>query len=411
MLRRDFLAAVSVASASALLSEPSAAQSAAPATAAIFGLDSPPVLQCPTPDGVTVVWAVNGASDGWVEYGPTEALGHKASSAHRGLVNYESRYHSVRLSGLKPGEPVFYRVASAPVTFNGPYKIVRGDAVTSKVYNYTPLSPAARGSFAVINDTHEKVPVLAALTEQLAKSPADVTVWNGDVFDDIRTDDQVVRNVLRPANTAYAAERPVLFAAGNHDHRGVAARVLPKAFAACPQSPALPWNFAIRNGPIAMIGLDTGEDKPDAHPTWAGLAAFEPYRVAQRDWLAEVLKRPDIASAPYLVVICHIPLVGLPGQNGGDTLQGYAAYCKHGQDVWQPLLTAAKACLVISGHTHKFRYDAPADGRPYGQVVGGGPTLTSATIIRGDADEKELRVKAVSLDGKELGAWTYTPRS
>ena len=40
-------------------------------------------------------------------------------------------------------------------------------------------------TFAVLNDTHEKEPTLAALTAALAKQPADLTVYNGDVFDDV----------------------------------------------------------------------------------------------------------------------------------------------------------------------------------------------------------------------------------
>ena len=31
----------------------------------------------------------------------------------------------------------------------------------------------------------------------------------------------------------------------------------------------MPYNFALRLGPIALVGLDTGEDKPDAHPVFA----------------------------------------------------------------------------------------------------------------------------------------------
>lgn len=418
MDRRQFLAAAASGVSLPLLTESSAsaqatrpAGSGATAGADPFRLDSPPVLQCPTSDGVTVVWAVTGPSAGWVEYGTTEQLGQTARAAHRGLTAYEPRYHAVRLSGLKPGESIFYRAVSAPVTFNGAYKIVRGEPTASRVYRYTPTSAANdRGSFAVMNDTHEREPTLTALTDRLAADPADLTVWNGDIFDDIRSDDQVVNNVLRPAGAAFAAEKPLLFSAGNHDHRGVAARTLVNAMAPWPQTPDLPWCYAVRSGPIAVIGLDTGEDKPDAHPVWAGLAAFEPYRVAQRDWLRATLQRPDIASAPFLVVCCHIPLVGRPGDNGGDTLEGYAAYCKQGQTLWEPLLSAAGVSVVISGHTHRHRYDAPAGGRSYGQLVGGGPKLEAATLIRGVADAKQLRVTATDLAGKELGAWTYAPR-
>jgi predicted phosphodiesterase len=286
------------------------------------------------------------------------------------------------------------------------------EAVASSVYRYVPTSAASdAATFAVLNDTHEKEPTLAALTAMLAKDPPDVTVYNGDVFDDVRDDDQVVRCVLRPAGAAYASERAVLFVPGNHDHRGVAARGLHRAFTPWPGQPGVPRCFAVRVGPVALVGLDTGEDKPDHHPAWAGLAAFEPYRAAQRDWLAAALDRREIASAPYLVVCCHIPLVGRPGDNPGDTLEGYAAYCRHAQQLWHPLLAAARAHVVISGHTHRHRYDAPDGDRPYAQLVGGGPQLDRATIIRGRADAGRLELTATACDdGRELGRWTFAPR-
>lgn len=409
MDRRQFLA-TAAASTGALLAAPSLRASPAPSTQA-FGLDSPPVLQNPTPDGVTVAWAVTGPAAGWVEYGPTKDLGRRAQAAVNGLLAYEPRFLSVRLAGLAPGEAVYYRVVSAPVTFHGPYKIERGEPVAGEVYRYVPPTAAADGAtFAVINDTHEKEPTLKAVTAALASDPADLTVYNGDVFDDVRADEQVVRCALRPAGAPYAAERAVLFVPGNHDHRGVAARGLARAFTPWPDEPAVPRCFAVRHGPVALIGLDTGEDKPDRHPAWAGLAAFEPYREAQRDWLARALKRPEIAAAPFLVVCCHIPLWGLPGANGGDTLEGYGSYCRHAQQLWHPLLAGAGAHVVVSGHTHRHRYDDPGAGRPYGQLVGGGPQLERATVIRGRADRNRLELTAADLTGRELGRWTFEPR-
>jgi predicted phosphodiesterase len=374
-------------------------------------LDSPPVLQNPGPRGVNVVWAVNQPATGWVEYGETPELGRRADAPVYGLNPYGSRFFNVRLAGLTPNETVYYRVAAAPVRFKSAYKIERGEAVLGPVYRWTPRDEKAeRASFAVINDTHERAETLAALTRQLAERPADLTIWNGDVFNDVRDEEQIVAQVLRPAGAAYAAERPVLFTSGNHDVRGVAARELSKAISPWSDEEPLGHCFAVRQGPLALVGLDTGEDKPDRHPVFAGLANFEAYREAQRDWLAAALRRPEIASAPYLVTFCHIPLWGLPGHNGGDTLQGFAFYCKQAQQLWHPLLAEAGAQLLISGHMHHFRYDAPSADRPYGQIVGGGPQLERATLIRGRADGSQLEVVASDMKQKELGRWQFAPR-
>lgn len=163
----------------------------------------------------------------------------------------------------------------------------------------------------------------------------------------------------------------------------------------------MPYNVARRHGPLALLTLDTGEDKPDAHPVFAGTAAYEPYRVRQAAWLREALARPEIASAPFKVVFCHIPLRGLPNDNDGLSLEGFAAWSGDGAKAWMPVLREAGAPLVISGHKHAWRVDDPAKGLPM-QVVGGGPDLHNATLIVLEADSQSLRVVIQDLSGKEL---------
>ena len=49
----------------------------------------------------------------------------------------------------------------------------------------------------------------------------------------------------------------------------------------------------------ALVGMDTGEDKPDGHPKWFGLANFEPYRKAQ-ETLVIPYKVPEAQPAGAL---------------------------------------------------------------------------------------------------------------
>lgn len=374
-------------------------------------LDSPPVLQNPSAHGVTVAWAVNAPATGWVEYGETPDLGKRADAAVLGQHVYSSKFFSVRLHDLEAGKCVYYRVVVVPIHFTDAYHIERGEPQTGDIYSWTTLDAnAPTASFATINDTHEREETLARLTAQLAEQPTDFTVWNGDVFNFVESEEQIVAQVLRPAGAAYAAEHPVLFTSGNHDFRGHHSRSLSQAIIPWQDNAACGRCFAVRQGPLAMVGLDTGEDKPDHHPVWAGLASFESYREAQRDWLSEVLRRSEIASAPYLIAFCHIPLWGLPGHNPGDTLEGYAFYSRHSQQLWHSLLEEAGVQLLITGHMHHYRYDAPTEEHSYGQIVGGGPDLEQATLIRGNADASRLEVVARSLNQVELGRWQFAPR-
>jgi predicted phosphodiesterase len=374
-------------------------------------LDSPPVLQNPTPHSVTVTWAVNGPATGWVEYGETSALGKRADAAIFGQHVYSSKFLRISLTGLEPGKAIFYRVVVAPIVYPNGSQVERGEAEFGPIYSWTPLDATAEAaSFSVINDTHEREETLAKLMMQLADNPTDLTVWNGDIFNFVENEEQIAAQVLRPAGAAYAAEHPVLFTSGNHDFRGQSARALSQAVSPWQDESPLGRCFAVRQGPLAIIGLDTAEDKPDRHPFWAGLAAYEPYREAQRDWLKAALQRPEISNAPFLIAFCHIPLWGLPGHNPGDTLEGFAYYCRHAQQLWHPVLEEAGVQLVISGHMHHYRYDEPTAEHSYGQIVGGGPDLEQATLIRGYANNSLLEVVAKDLNQKELGRWEFSPR-
>jgi len=378
-------------------------------------LDSPPVLQNPAAHGVTVVWAVKTLATGWVEYGETPQLGQRADAPVLGQHLVSERFMRVRIGGIEAGKPLYYRVAAAPVSFGAGSAVECGEPEFSEMYCWTPLDEnAAQASFVVINDTHSREEVLAALMPQIVADPADVTIWNGDIFNAVESEEDIVAQVLRPAGAAYAAEHPVLFTSGNHDYRGRYSRVLSKAISPWQDGISRGRNFAVRQGPLAIIGLDTIEDKPDRHPVFAGLTCHERYREEQRDWLQTALRRPEIADAPFLIAFCHIPLWGLEGHNPGDTLEGFAYYCRHAQQLWHPLLEAAGVQLLISGHMHHYRYDAPTFEHSYGQIVGGGPFLEDekrATLIRGRAENDSLEVVARDLQGVEMGCWKFAPRS
>jgi hypothetical protein len=368
-------------------------------------------LQNPSPHGVTVTWAVNAPATGWVEYGETPELGQRADAPVLGQHLYSSKFLRVPLMGLKTGKTIYYRVVVTPIRFIDAYHIERGEPELGPVYSWTPLDAAAEtASFSAINDTHECDETVAVLMARLTELPTDLTIWNGDIFNFVDSEEQITSQILRPANIAYAAERPVLFTSGNHDFRGRATRDLSQAISPWRDEAPLGRCFAVRQGPLAIIGLDTGEDKPDHHPVWAGLAAYEPYREAQRDWLEAALRRPEIKSAPFLIAFCHIPLWGLPGHNPGDTLEGFAYYCRHAQQLWHPLLEEAGVQLLICGHMHTFRYDEPTAEHSYGQIVGGGPELNRATLIRGHADNARLEVVVRDLNQAEWGRWRFMPR-
>src|SRR5690606_3131334 len=138
----------------------------------------------------------------------------------------------------------------------------------------------------------------------------------------------------------------------------------------------------------------------DAHPVFAGTAAYEPYRKQQAAWLKQAVERPEIAGAPIRLAACHIPLRGLPGQNAGLTLEGHAGYSGMGAKLWLPILRQAGFAAVISGHTHRHRIDDPTTTEPVMQIVSGSPQVDGATLTIGKAQGSKAAVRVDDMDGK-----------
>ncbi len=276
MNRRQFLQVSTTAAVGATVARARVADENQPLTASgRFLFASAPVLINPSPDGITVLCAINSPGTGWVEFGPDEKLGHRADGASGGFAPYSDRLLSFRLTGLKPGAKYFYRVHAAPINFTTAYSIKRGDTIVSPINSFRTLDPSAKEStFTIWNDTHENADTLRALTKSLHQNPTDVLIWNGDVTNDIKDESKIIDQFISPAGQPFAQSVPLFLSRGNHDVRGKFARKLPHYMS----GPAGEYYYAFRIGPLAVIILDSGEDKPDDKPVYAGLNRFAEYR-------------------------------------------------------------------------------------------------------------------------------------
>ncbi|TWT82686.1 Calcineurin-like phosphoesterase [Planctomycetes bacterium CA13] len=381
---------------------------------------SPPVVQNPRSNGFGVSIALSGLATAWVEYGfSPDNLAFTAIASHRGLMSADDRTMHIRVHHHEPlptDRPIYYRVVAQPLTYGGAYALQRGKPQSESTYALRLPNPQAeRIRLISINDTHENLDTIRALHGKIEKLNPDVLIFNGDIcnnFDAADSPEQIMLNPAKEKNMSWASTRPLLFSNGNHDVRGERARDAIKSFAGCPESPSLPYNQALRLGPLALITLDTGEDKPDKHPVFAGTAAYEPYRQEQANWLKQVTERQEIKTAPYKIVACHIPLRGLEGQNDGTTLEGYASYCGFGAKLWLDTLKETGFQAILSGHMHSDRLDQAADDMPILQFVGGGPRPEHATLTIIDAAQADgkqsLHIRIVDLQGNLLheNKWT-----
>lgn len=377
---------------------------------------SAPMLQNFAETSIGVAFAVSALASGYVIYGeqPDLSDGKKVKCGGFRFTELSDKVSQVRLTGLKPATTYYYRIGADRIQYDGGYKMKNlGSEQDPSIYSFTTAGAKARAHFCVINDTHVKWPTIEKLQEKIFSIAPSCVIWNGDASNTEETIEAQMRIFIRPEGGPkdYAARIPYLLCTGNHDFRGWANRHLERVWMfrqneeRSPRDWDLGRNFAVRLGDIALIGLDTGEDKMDTNPLFAGIFNMASYREAQALWLKDVLKRKDIASAPFKVAFCHIPLFDpRPDANPGDIApddkdprykNGYAAWQRSCAKLWTPLLSKAGCRLIISGHQHNYRRDDPEQGRKWIQLVGGGPKLSSGgfpTVIEGKVEGRELRI-------------------
>ena len=379
-----------------------------------------PCLQAPGETTMGVTWAVSGLSKGVVEVADNPEMKNAriVKSGGYGLVPIDIAALEVRLEGLKPATTYWYRTITTPFTdYKNIYDAKLGEPVVGKIHSFTTLGVAAKTHFAVMNDTHAQWKAFDLVTKKMKELKPGVILWNGDATNTTQEKATAVQIFLDPPVEAkdYAADIPTCFVSGNHDFRG--SWISKKEEVMQPRHPAertgaewdLKWNFAVRMGEVALIGMDTGEDKPDGHPKWFGLANFEPYRKAQAAWLEKALARPDIASAKFKVVFCHIPLYAAPDHpdypHDGVKIDphDYAFWSRECHDLWNPLLVKNGIQLVICAHKHKYRYDPATTDRPWAQILGGGCELPKdvperfPTVIEGTVENGALKITIHNL--------------
>lgn len=370
------------------------ASSTSDVTAAQPLVDSPAVVMAPRADGVEIVWSVTAPARGRVEWclageddAPTGER-HLAGCDRYGFVPQGERVLRVRLDGWAPGTSYLVRTITESAD-NGR----REESAWKKVHTLDPH--AASTSFVMWNDTHQHAETLTRL--DTASPRADLWVWNGDVCNNWTDPAEIVPTLLHPAGRDVTQGRPMAFCWGNHDVRGPYAYQVPRVLATPTGRPF----YAVRTGPVAAIFLHTGEDKPDAHPTFDGRVAFEDLRREQADWLAAQVRQPGFADAPYRIVFCHLPLrwVEEPLLTDHDYATGeFDHYARSSRDLWHDTLIAWGAQMIISGHVHRHTWLPATDEFPYAQLTGGGPLSWQATWIEGHANAERLRIAVHRLD-------------
>lgn len=389
---------------------------------------SPPMLQNYAETSIGIAFAVSAMANGFVVIGRRANLsdGQTIKCGGYRTTEISDRVIQVRVTGLKPATTYYYRIGADRIEYKGGYSMkVLGTETDPRIYKFTTAGKGAHSHFCVINDTHVKWEPFGRAIEKIARLAPSCVIWNGDASNSEETIEAQQRIYLTPdiRRRDYAAEIPYLFCPGNHDLRGMANRHLERIwmYRQPEERQSRDWdlgrNFAVRMGDIALIGLDTAEDKLDTNPIFAGLFNSKAYREAQTAWLHDALRQKEIAKAPFLVAFCHIPLFDSnPKHNPGDLAPDdkdphyspdFAMWQRTCAKMWTPLLEKAHCQLIITAHQHRYQYHAPTKERPWAQIIGGGPEMGEEggrksknlfpTVIEGEVRANRLRITIHNL--------------
>lgn len=348
-----------------------------------------PLLLDMSDTSVLVEWMTDSPSDGRVSYGEGGKLDREAVPQVDGMVPVGTM-HRVVIDGLQPGRTYQYKVASRRVVALKPYWPDMGRTAESKVAAFTTFDSAKKTTdFAVITDTHENVERVKALMGMINQAPVDFVVHTGDSLNWVASENQIKDKFLDPMAAGLQGKTPLLYVRGNHDYRGELAR----SFGDYLHEQGGRYFYTRDDGPLHMVMVDTGEDKPDATQVYAGLNNLRDYRQQELGWFKRVLAdEPRTREAPFTVVLGHDPTWGwLDGHN----------------DAWMQAANQAHVDLFIAGHVHRFMHIKPGErGNDFPILVVG-----QDQVARVEASEQELKVRLTDRAGKLIDAFTIKRRN
>ncbi|WP_298650759.1 metallophosphoesterase family protein [uncultured Proteiniphilum sp.] len=311
-----------------------------------------PYIQRMGENEATIIWTTNNDAISWIELAPA---GNDSFYAAERPQFYDTSHgnrvigklHHVTVKGLSPGTGYRYRIFSKEVLGYEGHRLLFGNIASSEVYRNKPLTFTTLDrdkkafSFRVVNDIHGKADNLRAMLKDVKKENTDLVFFNGDMISTLNDEKEIFTGFMDTAVELFASEVPVFYTRGNHETRGKASSGLYDYF------PGSNGNFyyAFRHGSVFFLVLDSGEDKPDSDIEYSELAQFDNYRDQQKEWIETVVTSPEFQSAPFRIVIMHIPPAGSTWHGTQDVAQKFL-----------PLLNKANINVMLCGHTHNYKY-------------------------------------------------------
>lgn len=348
-----------------------------------------PYLQSPGTDEMTVMWLTNVPARSWVEYGTDPDNLKRARTFLEGVMVANNKINQVRLTGLQPGTKYYYRVVSQEITRYSSYYKEFGDTVRSDIKSFTTWSDDMKDFRVIVyNDIHSNMEMFNKLHSLVEDKPYDLVIFNGDCFDDVEVENDILDRLLTYTPRIKNDEIPSIFIRGNHETRGEYSLHL--------------WDYlgridgrsysAFSLGDTRFVLLDCGEDKPDDHWVYYDMNDYTQHRTDQAEFLKEELQSTAFKDANKRVLIHHIPIFGVNPDSFSPC-----------SDLWMPVLENAPFSISLNAHTHRYRVIEKGEtGNNFPVIIGGGNREPDGTVMVLEKKGDKLTVEVINAAGEKL---------
>ncbi len=320
-----------------------------------------------------IIWATNDSSTGYVEYS-YEGENYKIYQENGGRLVTE-RIHNIKV----PYEHLnnnTYSVHSARVLTELSYGGKLGKSISSRKYHFRGDLPQKANIWA-LTDWHCELRAVARATSYLDRP--DLVLMLGDYADGYNRLNDIIKYIIAGGAQVTNSEVAVIFAMGNHDTRGKVTSSLGNILG------MEQFYYQVDKGDFSFLVTDSGEDKPDDHPEYGGVVAFDQFTSRQLQWISGL----EPMDNKYIIGISHDEEFNYQDQLSE---QYYAEAKRLGIK------------LMLSGHVHRSEF--LEDKHPIPVLVVGGKNgvklkgTLSYTATQLTINDNIAKIKAVSDKGK-----------
>lgn len=262
-----------------------------------------------------------------------------------------------------------YRVCYRVVKHRKPY-FTETEEPKEEVFPFDSVPKEGAKAFLIADAHNDTVATVSAAKQFEAKyGEIDFLILAGDNPNDCGKVENIL-TIYEIAGQVTKGSKPIAYAKGNHDLRGVAAEKM-EEYCPCQNGKSyFPW----RLGNIWGVSLDCGEDKADSHEEYGHTVCCHQMRLEETEFLKELIRKGDYLedSIQHRVILSHKPF-SLKYPDPFHIEEAiYRQWCKLLKENIAPE-------IMICGHLHRLdilEVGSEADylGQPCRIVVGTKPS-------------------------------------